>query len=103
MTDTDLERRLRDLRHADLPSGVTGRPIDTARAWRDFQALRSRSAAIRHRAMMAAAIVVVAAAAITIPALAGRGPGGPPRSLARAAACPHQPGPIPARSRPGTS
>ena len=77
MTDTDLERRLRDLRQADLPSGATGGPIDTARAWRDFQELRSRSAAIRHRTMAAAALVLVAAAAITAPALAGSRSGSP--------------------------
>ena len=71
MTDTDLERRLRNMRLADLPSGTAGRPIDTARAWRDFQSLRSRSAAIRHRAMTAAALIVVAATAITVPALTG--------------------------------
>jgi hypothetical protein len=77
MTDTDLERRLRDMRLADLPSGAAGRPIDTARAWREFQALRSRSTAIRHRTMVAAAVVVVAATAIAFPALASihsRGP-----------------------------
>ena len=87
MTDTDLERRLRDLRQADLRAAgkVTGpgtgtgtaRPIDTARAWRDFQALRSRSAVIRHRAVAAAVLVVAAAAAITVPALAGSRPGSP--------------------------
>jgi hypothetical protein len=71
MTDTDLERRLRDMRLADLPPGTAGRPIDTARAWRDFQSLRSRSAAIRRRATAAAAVAVVAAAAIAVPALAG--------------------------------
>ena len=71
MTDTDLERRLRDMRLADLPPGTAGRPVDTARAWRDFQSLRSRSAAIRRRAMTAAALVVIAATAIAIPALAG--------------------------------
>ena len=78
MTDTDLERRLRDMRLADLPSGSAGRPIDTARAWRDFQALRSRSVAIRHRTMTAAALVVVAATAIAFPALAGSRSGNRP-------------------------
>ena len=101
MTDTDLERRLRDMRHADLPSGVTGRPIDTARAWRDFQALRSRSATIRRRAMTAAAIVVVAAAAITVPALAGSRPGSPPpqpgASSSRPASTRTYPGAVAAR------
>jgi hypothetical protein len=71
MTDTDLERRLRDLQLSDLPSGTAGRPIDTARAWRDFEELRSRSAAIRHRAMAAAAVVVVAAIAIGFSAVGG--------------------------------
>jgi hypothetical protein len=59
------------MRLADLPAGTEGRPIDTARAWRDFESLRSRSSAIRRRAMAAAAAVIVAGTAIAIPALAG--------------------------------
>ncbi len=48
MTDTELEQRLRDLRQADMPlSGTAGRPGSTAAAWREFQALRSRSVTMR--------------------------------------------------------
>ena len=97
MTETDLERRLRDMRLADLPSGTAGRPIDTARAWREFQSLRSRSAAIRHRTMTAAALVVVAATAITVPALAGSQSGNRPAQRGASSGLPRS-----IRSYPGT-
>jgi hypothetical protein len=77
MTDTDLEQRLRDLRQADMPPSRAGRPADTAAAWREFQALRSRSVSTRRRAR---ALVVAAAAlaglVIAVPALTGTDRGG---------------------------
>ena len=51
MTDTDLEQRLRDLRQVIMPPSGRGRPGSTAAAWREFQALRSRSVTIRRRAL----------------------------------------------------
>jgi len=101
MTDTDLERRLRDMRLADLPPATAGRPIDTARAWRDFQALRSRSATNRHRAMMVAALAVVAATAIAIPVLGGSRSGNRPAQPAASTSPPpstrNYPGAVAAR------
>jgi hypothetical protein len=71
MTDTDIEQRLRDLRLTDSPPSGTARQVDTARAWREFRALRSRSTATRRRGLSAAAAAVVAALVISVPLLSG--------------------------------
>jgi hypothetical protein len=76
MTDTDLEQRLRDLRQRDLgladsPRSRRGRPAGTAAAWREFQALRSRSVRTRRRALAVAAAAAVAGLIIAVPALSG--------------------------------
>jgi hypothetical protein len=78
MTDTDLEQRLRDLRQADMPPSSTRPPVDTAAAWREFQALRSRSVTTRRRSLVGSAIAAAAAIAIAIPALTGTSNGGRP-------------------------
>ena len=72
LTDVELEQRLRDLKLADLPPSATARRLDTAAAWREFHALRSRSATRRRRALSVAAALVVAALVIAVPALSGR-------------------------------
>jgi outer membrane protein assembly factor BamB len=71
MTDTDLEQRLRDLSQADLPPSSTRPAIDTSAAWRDFQALRSRSVTMRRRSLVVAVIAAVAALAIAFPEITG--------------------------------
>jgi hypothetical protein len=96
MTDTDLEQRLRDLGLRDLglrdlglrdlglsdpgraatPPPRGGRPASTAAAWREFQALRSRSVSTRRRALAAAAAVAVAGLVIAVPVLNGAHRGG---------------------------
>jgi streptogramin lyase len=71
MTETELEQRLRELRMMDMPPSSTARPIDTASAWREFQALRTRSVANRRRVLTAAAAAVVAVLVIALPLLSG--------------------------------
>ncbi|MGN6793134.1 MAG: hypothetical protein ACTHJW_12190 [Streptosporangiaceae bacterium] len=71
MTDTDLEQRLRDLRHADTLPSRTRPPIDTATAWREFQALRSRSIATRRRVLAVAVATAVAGLVVAFPVLSG--------------------------------
>ncbi|MDR2984632.1 MAG: hypothetical protein LBV34_07295, partial [Nocardiopsaceae bacterium] len=84
MTDADLEQRLRDLRQADLPPSSTRPPIDTAAAWREFQALRSRSVAMRRRSLAVAAIAAAAALAIVFPVLTGTSTGQRPQPASSA-------------------
>ena len=81
MTETDLEQRLRELRQADMPPSSTRRPIDTAAAWREFEALRSRSVATRRRSLAIAAVAAVAALAIAIPVLTGANNGQRPQPV----------------------
>ena len=101
MTGTDLEQRLRDLGQRDLgqrelrlrdlrmrdvgqgdlergdlgqadgPPRRGRRPIDTAGAWREFQALRSRSVAARRRVLAVGAAAAIAGLVIAIPVLNG--------------------------------
>ena len=91
MTDTDLEQRLRDLRQADMPPSSTRPPIDTAAAWREFEARRSRSVTTRRRSLAVTAIAVAAALAIVFPVLAGRSNGSQPAPMSSTAipASPH--------------
>jgi hypothetical protein len=85
MTDADLERRLHDLRLADLAIQATDRPVDTGNAWRDLQARRSKSRTGRRRVLAAAVATVAAAAAIAVPVLAGlRSASGPAKHPAGA-------------------
>jgi hypothetical protein len=84
MTDIDLEQRLRELRQADMPPSSTRPPIDTAAAWREFQALRSRSVAMRRRSLAVAAIAAVAALAIAFPVLTGTSNGQRPQPMSSA-------------------
>jgi hypothetical protein len=65
VTDTDLERRL-----MAMASESSERTIDTDRAWRDLQLLRSQAAYDRRR--WAAAAAAAAAAAVTVIAIAIR-------------------------------
>jgi len=81
MTDTDLERRLRDLRQADMPPSGTRPPVDTAAAWREFQALRSRSVTTRRRSLVAAVIAAAAAFAIAFPLMTGTSNGKGPQPI----------------------
>ena len=81
MTDTDLEQRLRDLRRADMPPSSTRPAIDTATAWREFQALRSRSVTARRRSFTVAAIAAIAALAIAIPVLTSTSNGRNPQPV----------------------
>ena len=96
-TDTELERRLRDLSRADgaRQAGRTG-PAGTGRAWRELGARRERSAVARRRGLMTAAVAVVAAIVIAVPLLSG----GPARHAQR----PSSSGgsqPAPPRTYPG--
>ncbi|HEX5190808.1 MAG TPA: hypothetical protein VFW16_14785 [Streptosporangiaceae bacterium] len=83
MTDTDLEQRLHDLRQRDLGLGDLGLgdfgPAGTAAAWREFQALRSRSVTTRRRALAVATAAALAGLVVAVPALSGahRGGNGP--------------------------
>jgi streptogramin lyase len=76
MTDTEMEQRLRELGRADTPPSSTARPIDTAAAWRELRALRSRSVTTRRRALAAAAAIVVAILGIAVPVLSRYDHGG---------------------------
>jgi hypothetical protein len=76
MTDTDLARRLEQLRLANMPpagtpSSTPGHPIDTALAWREFVRLRTRAQRNRRRGVLAAALAAAAGVAFAVPALAG--------------------------------
>lgn len=70
MTDTDLEHRLQELRVADV-AARTGQRIDTGRAWRQLELLRSRRRRNRRVMAVAVAIATAAAIAIVVPALRG--------------------------------
>jgi len=102
VTDTDLERRLErlllvNLPLADPPFSGSGRPIDTAQAWRDLVLRRSRLRKNRRRRLTVAAVVAVVGAGLGVPVLAGIGP------LAIGPALPHtgvaSPSPSPGTSR----
>jgi RNA polymerase sigma factor (sigma-70 family) len=72
MPDAELERRLRDAWRTEMPTALAQRPMDMKKAWREFEALRSRSAAKRRRLLTVAAVAVVAAGVFTFPALSSR-------------------------------
>jgi sugar lactone lactonase YvrE len=71
-TDADLQQRLRKVWLADMPPALAGRQIDTKKAWREFEALRSRSTVRRRRAFATAAIAVVTGSVFAFPALTSR-------------------------------
>ena len=75
MTDTDLERRLREMRLADMAPGAPGQRVDTGRAWRELQAQRARRSRNLRRGLTAAtaatALAVAAAIVIVVPVLRG--------------------------------
>ena len=72
MPDAELERRLRDAWRTEMPTALAQRPMDMKKAWREYEALRSRSAAKRRRVLTVAAVAVVAAGVFTFPALSSR-------------------------------
>ncbi len=70
-TDTELQKRLRDLSRADAArlAGRTAVPVSTSRAWRELRARHERSAALRRRGRLIAAVAVVVAVVIAVPVL----------------------------------
>jgi hypothetical protein len=78
VTDTELERQLQELRVAGIAAQTAGQRIDTGRAWRELQLLRSRRTRNRRRGLtVAVAITVAAAIATVVPILMGGLSAGP--------------------------
>jgi hypothetical protein len=70
-TDTELERRLRDLSRTDNSrlAGRAAMAVNTERAWRDLRDRRQGSAVRRRRGLVAATVVAVVAVVIAAPIL----------------------------------
>lgn len=70
-TDTELERRLRELSLADgaRADRRTAAQLNTGRAWHELRARRERSASLRRRGMITAAVAAAAALVIAVPVL----------------------------------
>jgi len=102
MTDTDLERRLRELRRADMAPGTAGQRLDAGRAWRELQALRARRTR-NLRVGLTAAVALVAADAITIvvPVIRGSQSANPGQGQRTTPGTRPSGGPSPVRAYPG--
>ena len=87
VSDAELQRRLRDTWRTEMPTALAQRPIDMKQAWHEYEALRSRSAARRRRALTVAAVAVVAGGVFSFPALSSR----------------HQPNPAPPQPAPSAT
>jgi len=78
MTDTDLERRLRELRITDMARGAAGQRLDTGRAWREFRLLRSRRGRNLRRGLTVGVALAVAAAVVVVVPIFGGSPSAVP-------------------------
>jgi DNA-directed RNA polymerase specialized sigma24 family protein len=72
LSDEDLQGELRKLWLAEMPAALARRQIDVKRAWREFQALRTRSGTKRRRAIATVSVAAVIGGVFAFPGLSSR-------------------------------